>query len=720
MDEPVDPLSLEVAEADRLRAELAMDAAGIGTFDWNLVTGELDWDDRLVEMFDYDPATFNRTIEGFNVRLHPGDLDRVTHALSTAIATCGDFQAIYRVCLPNGELRWISARGRTLCDPAGTAVRLLGAASDVTSQHEADQSVARVLEAMPAAFYSLDPDWAFTYVNAHAQRLLQPISGDLVGKNIWEVFPDTIGSPFETYYRQAMDTGEHVTFEAYYPPPLDGWYELLAWPNPDGLAVYFTDITTRRQEIERATAEAARAAQAAARLALLAAVTDQLTGTMQAETAVARLARLVVPTLADWCVVTLVDDEDTAGGRRTIRDVGWWHAEQAMLPVVQAYARDRIPAIRDDSFLLRALQSGKQTLVEGDATAHLRDFLQPGSVRELLEQLAPESFVVLPLRARERTVGLLTLFNGAARGSFSPADLTTAGEVAARAGQALDNARLYRQQRLLAEELQHSLLTAPPQPDHAEVAVRYLPAAEAAAVGGDWYDAFLQTTGDTVLVIGDVAGHDISAAATMGQLRGLLRGVATTGDPTPAQVLTRLDASMDLLDMHTLATAAVARFEQDLDERRRGVTRVRWSNAGHLPPLVLQPDGTISELASPRAELMLGVNPDTPRSDAVISLDRGATVLLYTDGLVERRDADLDTGIDQLKQLLRDLGHLPLQQLCDQLIDRLVSGRPDDDVALVAVRLHRQDRPRPAEAGPQRLPDPIPDEPHHPETSVHG
>jgi serine phosphatase RsbU (regulator of sigma subunit) len=714
VDEPADRLALGAEEADRLRAELAMDAAGIGTFDWDLVTGQLDWDDRLIEQFGYNPATFTRTIEGFNARLHPDDLPRVTQALQSAIDTCGDFQAIYRVCLPDGATRWVSARGRTLCDPDGTATRLLGAASDITREHEADQGVARVLEAMPAAFFSLNRQWQFTYVNAHAQRMLQPVSGDLIGQVIWEAFPDAVGTPFEEHYRQAMSSRQTRTFEAYYPPPLDSHYEVLAWPSPDGVAVYFLDITARRQETQRASEQAQRAAQAAARLELLAAVTDQLGGTMLAEQAVARLARLVVPALADWCVVTLVDDDDLAGGRRTLRDVGWWHAREDLRPVVEAYGSARIPALRDQAFLLRALATGERIILDRDATSRIREVLTPGPATELLEQLAPESFVVLPLRARDRTVGLLTLFNDAARGPMSAADLVTAGEVAARAGMALDNARLYRQQRLLAEELQRSLLTAPPEPDHAEVVVRYLPAVEAAAVGGDWYDAFFQADGATILVIGDVAGHDIAAAAAMGQLRGLLRGIATSHGTGPADVLTRLDNSMALLDLGTMATATVARLEQTMDERLRGVTRLRWANAGHLPPLVLAPDGTVTELHNRRAELLLGVNPATLRTDSVAVLDRGTTVLLYTDGLIERRDSDLDAGITRLKAALAELTDLPLQDLCDQLLHRLVDGRPDDDVALVAVRLHRQDRPRPAEAGPKRLLGPIPDEPATP------
>ncbi|QXG76209.1 SpoIIE family protein phosphatase [Modestobacter sp. L9-4] len=701
MDQPVTPPGDE-REAERLRGELAIAAAGIGTFDWDLVTGRLDWDDRLVELFGYSLDTFDRRITGFNDRLHPDDLDRVTAAVQAVIETGGELSLLYRVVLPGGATRWVSARGRTLTGPDGRAVRLLGAAYDVTDQRDAEQAVTRVLEAMPAGFYSLDREWRFTHVNAAGEHVLQRGRDELLGRVIWEEFPASVGSPFEDGYRRAVATGAPVIFEAHYPPPLDGFYEMRAWPSPDGLSVYFLDITARRREQERAE-------QAAARLALLGAVTEQLTGTMEAERAVALLAQLVVPTLGDWCIVTLVDED----GRRGIRDVGWWHREESLRPLVADYARLRIPALRDSSFVQRALSGGRPVPIERDAAAAVQRVLLPGEAHDLIGRLAPESIVVLPLRGRGRTVGLLTLFNGSERGGIPAADLATAGEVASRAGLALDNARRYGQQVALAEQLQRSFLTAPPEPDHAEIVARYLPATEAAAVGGDWYDAFLQPDGATVLVIGDVVGHDIAAAATMGQLRSLLRGIATSHDEAgPADVLRRLDTSMELLQLDTLATAAVARFEQDAGQRERGTTRMRWSSAGHLPPVVVHRDGTVTALepAGP-AELLLGVDPGTRRTDSVVTLDRGDTVLLFTDGLVERRDSDLDAGTARLLAVLAELGSRPLQEVCDLLLERLVEGRPDDDVALVAVRLHRQDGPRPAEAGPRRLPGSVPDEP---------
>ncbi len=401
-----------------------------------------------------------------------------------------------------------------------------------------------------------------------------------------------------------------------------------------------------------------------------------------------------MPALADACVVTVIEPDGQP------RDVGTWHVDPARRAVLERYAEVRLPAMPMTAPVARALTTGEPTTFSGEEVLEL---LPPGPAKELLGVLAPDTEVALPLRARGRTVGLLTLFYSAGH-TPTDDDVATAQDVADRAGMALDNARLYAEQQQLAEGLQRSLLTEPPEPDHAEIAVRYLPAVEAARVGGDWYDAFLQPSGSTMVVIGDVVGHDTEAAAAMGQLRGLLRGIATYSDAGPVEVLRGLDASMTTLLMRTLATAAVARFEQTDDERRRGVTRMRWANAGHLPPLVINPDGSVAELASWAGDLLLGVDAGVTRHESVVTLDRGATVLLYTDGLIERRDADLDAGLERLREALMDLAERPLEELLDEILERLVHGRPEDDVALVAVRLHRQDEPRPRRGRAQRRP----------------
>ena len=245
---------------------------------------------------------------------------------------------------------------------------------------------------------------------------------------------------------------------------------------------------------------------------------------------------------------------------------------------------------------------------------------------------------------------------------------------------------MYARQRSIvraAEILQRSHLTAPPRRPDLQVAVRYVPATREAQVGGDWYDVFTQPDGSAVLVIGDVIGHDTAAAADMAQLRGLLRGIAYDNAEGPAAVLGRLDAAIEGLGLGAMATVLVAR----LTPSPGGRVAVTWSSAGHLPPVVVGPDGTGRLLDGGRPGLLLGVLPGAPRTDADVVLEDGSTLLLYTDGLVERRDQLFDTGVEQLVTALGELRGAPVEEVCDGVLAALVPDGAEDDVALVAVRL---------------------------------
>jgi serine phosphatase RsbU (regulator of sigma subunit) len=523
-------------------------------------------------------------------------------------------------------------------------------------------AVVSPLDTVPIGVLKVDADWRVSYLNPAGAAVVGYTVEQLVGADFWTAFPANVDNEFGRAYREAVATGRPCTVEAFYPHPLDAWFEVRALPEDGGLAMFFTDVTERRVAVER--------------LAMLARVTAELAGTLDVESAAARIPRLIVPLMADWCILTVLDDD----GRPA--DVGWWHSTPGRRALVERYAAVRLDAMPVTSPVVRALLG---ETVAADASEVLAGMVD-GEARELLRLLRPTSAVTLPVRGRGRTLGALTLYLDGER-QVTGADQATAQEIADRAGLALDNARLFTQQVQLAEELQRSLLTDAFVHDHAEVVVRYLPAAEAARVGGDWYDAFNQPSGATMLVIGDVVGHDTTAAAAMGQLRSLLRGIASYSDGGPTEVLRGLDAAMAQLRVDTYATAAVARLEQTAEERSRGVTRMRWSNAGHLPPLVIHPDGSLAALAEWRGELMLGVDPATPRGESVVVLDRGTTVLLYTDGLIERRGGDLDEGMARLREAAAALGARPLPELCDELLDRLVHGRPEDDVALVAIRL---------------------------------
>jgi serine phosphatase RsbU (regulator of sigma subunit) len=207
-------------------------------------------------------------------------------------------------------------------------------------------------------------------------------------------------------------------------------------------------------------------------------------------------------------------------------------------------------------------------------------------------------------------------------------------------------------------------------------------------VGGDWYDAFVRPDGATVIVIGDVTGHDHVAAAAMGQLRGLLRAVAYTGSRSPAEVLTDVDSAAVGLGVTCVATAFVAVINEV--DPRSGHCSVTWSSAGHLPAVLITRTDVV--LLATLPDLLLGVEPTSARHDHALDWEPDATLLLYTDGLVEDPTRDLSLGLHALTAALAEIGSQPLDVLCDRLVYLLSNGQLRDDIALLAIRRDIRDR----------------------------
>jgi serine phosphatase RsbU (regulator of sigma subunit) len=253
----------------------------------------------------------------------------------------------------------------------------------------------------------------------------------------------------------------------------------------------------------------------------------------------------------------------------------------------------------------------------------------------------------------------------------------------------------YSRQAQIAVALQRGMLTDLPDAAPAVLAARYLPSMTAAEIGGDWYDAFTLPDGDTALVIGDIAGHDLDAAITMGQVRNTLRALAMDRIEAPGQLLQRLDRVLDQLGSASTATCIYARIHTpgSRDDQTGGTggaegTDSSWqihlANAGHPPPLL------IPAMGAPRflhglPEPMLGADSGQPRHTLTFALPPGSTLLLYTDGLIERRDRDLDLSLEQLRTAATDLGQRTPHELCDLLLTRL-AAHPTDDVCLLAIR----------------------------------
>ncbi|MET8718969.1 PP2C family protein-serine/threonine phosphatase [Streptomyces misionensis] len=284
----------------------------------------------------------------------------------------------------------------------------------------------------------------------------------------------------------------------------------------------------------------------------------------------------------------------------------------------------------------------------------------------------------LPLGART-VQGVLTLSAPGER--FDPDTTVMLVELARRAGIALDNARQYEQHRDVAEALQRAQLTDLPATRGLDLAARYLPATHGLNIGGDWYDAFPQPDGSVLAVIGDVTGHGLRAAVIMGQLRTALRAYAVEGNG-PARILTLLHRMLCHQQPELYATCAIARITP-------GEPGVVWAAAGHPPALVRDPGGEVRVLDA-KPGVMLGVPVPHEYREYYEELPAGATLALYTDGLVERRSAGIDAGIERLGRALAGLGAAELEEL-DSAADALLrpmlcDSEHDDDICLLLCR----------------------------------
>ena len=682
-------LSVEASNT-AARLDLALDAADIGSFDYDAGSGVLHWDDRLLRLFGYDRTTFLPRIDSLHARVHPGDRARAAAAIAEALAAQGELAVEYRIVRPGGEVRWIEARGRVVPARDGApSTRLLGVAYDSTELRDARDRLSRTLETMSDAFYALDHAWRFTYVNLQAERLLQRRREDLLGRCIWEEFPETGGSLRERY-EKAVVGGEPVLFDAPY-EALGGWYELNACPGADGLSVYFKEITERRaveQQRERAYADReqavvererayAEAEAANARLAILADASTRLSASLEPCQVLERLGDLIVPRLGQWVVVALTaetnallqgQDAPVDPALVCVVHVAHPHPQQRarLAAVVGALALTTADKIGMGAVVRTGVAEWLPT-VPAEAFALARDPLTLAMLREI----DPGSVLTVPLISRDRVLGAITV----AAPVGGPVDRALLTDLAGRAAVALDNALLYGAERRNGITLQHSLLPRDlPAVPGLLTAARYLPGTTGASVGGDWYQGVRVGDG-LVLAIGDVMGHGMRSAARMGQLRAITATLALEGH-RPGKLLGRLADGVGVLLDLDLATMLVAAYDP-----AAGTLTV--ASAGHPPPLYVPPTGP-PRYVDVESGPPLGTFAWT-YDEVTVDLNPGDTVVLYTDGLVENRGESLDVGLERLRVALEGV-RLPPERVCDQVLESLGRGLGgDDDVALLVL-----------------------------------
>jgi serine/threonine-protein kinase RsbW len=386
-----------------------------------------------------------------------------------------------------------------------------------------------------------------------------------------------------------------------------------------------------------------------------------------------QVAQLAVPSLADYCVVLLPATDGMLYARALS------HADPARAKLLAALREHPIsPA--GPLLPQRAYTTGT-TLLTRDVAAELLTLARAEpDTASIVKLLHPRSAISAPLLAGRGPLGVIVLGRGAGRPRFAAADVQVVEELARRLAVGVANADTFAREHAIAETLQRSLLPAAlPQIPGLDLAVRYLPATEGADVGGDWYDAFALEGGRAGLVTGDVAGHNITSASIMGQVRSLLRGYAID-NPDLGDVLRQTNTAVARLLPDVLASALYAVLDPATGD-------VAYANAGHPPPLLTTGTGQ-AEYLDDTAGTMLGACTDARYTTRHRQLQPGAALLCYTDGLIEDRRRDISEGLTVLARILQRSGPSSAEQTCATVQAALLgTARRDDDVCLLTARL---------------------------------
>jgi PAS domain S-box-containing protein len=424
-----------------------------------------------------------------------------------------------------------------------------------------------------------------------------------------------------------------------------------------GVAVDITDRKTAELQLVAAQR----------RLRLLVRASGALATSLDVDTVLRRVGALIVPELADAFEVALITDSGALERRTVVLDDERAEAprRERPVPLVEYHPFHRV--VRDATPITIDIE------LEPEAFGPVDD---PTSAAGL----GMRTGVIAPLVADQRVLGVLSLGRRGERDSLVEIDVPFVSALADRVAAALERCRLYERERRTATRLQRALLpSAVPVIDGVEIAVRYRPGVANIAVGGDWYDVV--GDGDGVWIsIGDVMGSGLEAAALMGSVRSMLHAL-TFDERSPARALSRLGKAVFEMPQQPFVTAALCRVEH-------GHGTMRFARAGHPPPAVVTRDGRVSFVGT--AQPPLGV-PAAGYHDEVVDVPPGASVVLYTDGLVERSGEDIDDGLARLATAATRLRGESVERFADELLDAVVAPHATDDIALVVLRVARTD-----------------------------
>ncbi|MGW0629267.1 SpoIIE family protein phosphatase [Streptomyces sp. NPDC002758] len=652
------------------------------------------WSPQAEELFGYSAQ---EALGQYAARLlvHDQHVPLVGKLFADVMRTGQSWAGAFPIRVKDGSTRLVEFRNMRLMDDRGD-VYALGLAADQSTVRRIEQDVAlseRIVQQSPIGLAVWDTDLRYVSVNPALAKINGVPAADHTGRTMREVMPLMDSDALERTARQVLETGlplvdQFTVGRTPADPDQDHAWSVSMYRLEDstgtvlGVASSFVDVTEQfRAGVE---AEAARR-----RLALIADASAKIGTTLELDRTACELADVAVPELADVATVDLLDA--VVEGRPSTLGP----SEPAMIRALAVRAEHDADAVRaadppgqlalyaPDRLVTECVRTGSPVVVP-----HVKDDDLPRIARSpeaavLLGRAGLHSYLAVPLIARGEVLGALDLKRTCNPAPFDEDDVVLARELAARAAVQIDNARWYQNARNTAVTLQRSLLPShPPVTRGLEVASRYQPAGAAGEVGGDWFDVIPLDGGKTALVVGDVMGSGISAAATMGRLRTATATLAAL-DLDPALLLEHLDKITSDLD-HSIATCVYAVHDPQLRQ-------CRIANAGHLPPARVRA-GHPAELLDLPTGVPLGVGAvgGVAFSTTTVGFGPGDELVFYTDGLVETRRHSLDERLDAMLALLDDPMR-PLEEVCDLLLRRLHHPDNHDDVALLIARAQALD-----------------------------
>jgi serine phosphatase RsbU (regulator of sigma subunit) len=436
-----------------------------------------------------------------------------------------------------------------------------------------------------------------------------------------------------------------------------------------GVIVVVVDVTERR-----ALLEAERDARV--RADFLARAGAILDASLDYEETLRAVAQIAIPEVADWCAVSVLDDD------RVLQEVATAHVDDAQRELGAEISR-RFPADpSSDSGSYAVARSGETAYVREVTDAMLVAGIPDPEHLDLIRRLGLRSVIIAALKARGRVFGTFSLASAESGRLFEQVDVQLAEELAARAGMAIDNARLYTERSRIAHTLQVKLLPERlPDIARTSMAARYRAAGELNEVGGDFYDVFQRSATEWALVVGDVSGKGAEAAAVTALARYTLRAAALDEGP-PSTALRRLNTAMLYDDTSQFATVVMAYLSAGSGH----CLEVRLALAGHPAPAVLRRDGGVEMVG--RYGTMAGIRADIDVHDVDVHLEAGDVLLLYTDGVTEAGARHEPFGEDGLASVLTHLAGQAPQTVVDAVERAVVAaqpGDPRDDIALLAI-----------------------------------